>query len=94
VDEPALVRALEEGWIAGAALDTFVVEPLPADHPFLKAPNLLLSPHHASFGRDTGERISQSAARAILDLRRGNRPELVVNPEVFDSTVLRAILNQ
>src|SRR5437870_5913660 len=44
VDEGALVRALEEGWIAGAAVDAFVVEPSPADHPLRRAPNLLLTP--------------------------------------------------
>ena len=94
VDEAALLRALEEGWIAGAALDTFVKEPLAADHPLIKAPNILLSPHQASFGRDTGEKISRSAARAILDLKQGKRPELVVNPDVFESSALRAQMSR
>jgi phosphoglycerate dehydrogenase-like enzyme len=47
VDEPALIQALQEGWIKGAALDVFNVEPLPADHPFWKMPNVLISPHCA-----------------------------------------------
>ncbi len=47
VDEKALIRALEEGWIRGAALDVFEREPLPADHPFYGLPNVLLSPHCA-----------------------------------------------
>lgn len=45
LDEPALVRALEEGRIGGAALDVFTEEPLPADHPLARLPNTLLSPH-------------------------------------------------
>jgi phosphoglycerate dehydrogenase-like enzyme len=45
VDEPALIRALREGWIAGAAVDVFVQEPLPPDSEFWDLPNLFISPH-------------------------------------------------
>jgi phosphoglycerate dehydrogenase-like enzyme len=47
VDEAALVDALERGVIAGAALDVFEVEPLPADSPLWRMPNVLISPHRA-----------------------------------------------
>lgn len=47
VEEKALVRALEAGWIRGAALDVFEREPLPPEHPFYTLPNVLLSPHCA-----------------------------------------------
>ena len=53
VDEPALVAALSEGGIAGAALDVTSTEPLPADSPLWDAPNLLLTPHAAG-GRPVG----------------------------------------
>lgn len=89
VDEAALVQALNEGWIAGAALDAFITEPLPAHHPLLTAANLLLTPHQASFGFDTGSRVSEAAAQAIVDCHSGRRPRWVVNPEVFDSPALR-----
>jgi glyoxylate reductase len=92
VDEQALARALVEGWIAGAALDAFVVEPLPADHVLRKAPNVLLTPHLASFARETGERVSTTAAQAILDLMSGRRPQFVLNSDVFESPALRAAL--
>jgi D-2-hydroxyacid dehydrogenase (NADP+) len=49
VDEPALVAALEHGEIAGAALDVFREEPLPADHPLWTLDNVLLTPHTAGF---------------------------------------------
>jgi phosphoglycerate dehydrogenase-like enzyme len=94
VDETALARALQEGCIAGAALDTFVVEPLPAEHPLRTAPNVLLTPHLASFARETGERVSTTAAQAIVDLMNGRKPGYVVNPDVFTSTRLRAGLSQ
>ena len=93
LDEAALVHALNERWIAGAALDVFCKEPLPADHPLRSAPNLLLTPHQASFAQDTGERVSLTAAQAIVDLMSGRRPRFVVNPEVFQATALRAKLN-
>lgn len=92
VDDAALLRALQEGWIAGAAVDTFVKEPLPADHPFRQAPNILLTPHLASFARETGQRVSQAAAQAIVDLMQGRRPQFVVNSDVFTSAGLRAEL--
>ena len=92
VDEAALLRALQEGWIAGAALDVYATEPLPADHPLRAAPNLLLSPHQASFTRETGARVSLAAAQAIVDLIEGRRPEHVLNGEVFHSPHLRVPL--
>ncbi|MGI8476313.1 MAG: D-2-hydroxyacid dehydrogenase, partial [Thermomicrobiales bacterium] len=49
VDEAALIRALREGWIAGAALDVFEEEPLPADNPLWGMANVIVSPHVAGF---------------------------------------------
>lgn len=90
VDEMALVKVLQEGHISGAAIDAYAVEPLPADHPLRRAPNVLLTPHLASFARETGERVSLAAAQAIVDLMQGRRPRWVVNPDVFASPALRA----
>lgn len=89
VDETALVRALGEGWIAGAAVDVFAAEPLPADSPLRFVPNLLLSPHQSSYARGAGERVSLAAAQTILDLMNGKKPQNVLNSEVFATKTLR-----
>src|SRR5450432_1490400 len=52
ISEKDLVAALESKKVAGAAMDVFAVEPLPADHPYRKLPNVLLTPH---LGASTGE---------------------------------------
>jgi phosphoglycerate dehydrogenase-like enzyme len=53
VDEAALVDALRQGRIGGAALDVFDVEPLPAGHPLRKTPNTVLTPHIGYVSRET-----------------------------------------
>lgn len=92
VDESALVRALHEKWIAGAALDVFTTEPLPAESALRSTPNLLLSPHQSSYARETGERVSLAAAQGIVDLMNGIKPGNVLDPDVFGNPNLRARL--
>lgn len=65
VDQDALIRALTEGWIRGAALDVFDQEPLPAAHPILAAPNTVLSPH---LGYVTRESYRQFYGGAFEDV--------------------------
>ncbi len=94
VNEAALAQALNEGWIAGAAVDAYVDEPLAEEHPFRTAKNLILSPHQASSTFETGERISKTAAQAIVDLMHGKAPQLVVNREVLESPALRTSIQR
>jgi phosphoglycerate dehydrogenase-like enzyme len=65
VDETALVRALREGWIAGAGLDVFEKEPLPADSPLWELENALLSPHVAGFAPRYDERAATLFAQNL-----------------------------
>ncbi|MFJ8954488.1 MULTISPECIES: D-2-hydroxyacid dehydrogenase family protein [unclassified Streptomyces] len=65
VDQEALVRALREGWIAGAGSDVFDTEPLPADHPLRTAPNFLGLPHLGYVTRRNYEGFFQGAVEDI-----------------------------
>ncbi len=84
VDEQALVRALEEGRIAGAGLDVFAVEPL-RDSPLLGMENVVLTPHVAGLSDDSIRRMAAVCAENILRLWRGEAPGegRLLNPEVL-----------
>ena len=66
VDEPALARALKEDRIAGAALDVFEVEPLPADSPLRGMENCLLAPHNANSDLVCRRRVHESTIANLL----------------------------
>lgn len=84
VDESALVRALQEKWIAGAALDVFTSEPPPPDHPLLKLDNLILAPHLGSFTQEAMLRMLTQTAEQVLQVFHGVRPANLVNGEVWE----------
>ena len=88
VEETALIAALQQRRIAGAALDTFDVEPLPLDHPFLQLENTIIAPH---LGYVTEEGYRAFYAGAIEDIRAyaAGEPVRVINPEVLESSQLR-----
>ena len=67
VDEPALVAALQDGTIAGAALDVFEQEPLPPESPLLQMDNVMLSPHNANSSPTAWERVHWNTIRNLLD---------------------------
>jgi D-3-phosphoglycerate dehydrogenase len=80
IDEAALAAALAEGRIAGAGLDVFAVEPLPAGSPLLSCPNLVLTPHLAGSATAALERTAIAVATDIVGVLQGRRPGHVVNP--------------
>ena len=85
VDEPALIRALQEGWIRGAGLDVFEKEPVDADNPLLKMSNVVVTPHIASASDVSNVERRREAAGEVLRVLSGGlpRPEAVVNKELF-----------
>jgi D-3-phosphoglycerate dehydrogenase len=82
VDESALIDALCNKRIAGAALDVFEKEPLSADHPLLKVPNLVLTPHIAYLSEETIEKCSDVCIENVKMFLSG-KPQNVVNPSVM-----------
>ncbi len=79
VDEVALLEALRERRIMGAALDVFDTEPLPADHPFLRLDNVTLVPHLAGSTRDGFRNSPALMAAHLARMLRGEGPLPVVN---------------
>jgi D-3-phosphoglycerate dehydrogenase len=79
VDEEALVEALRQRQIAGAALDVFRQEPLALDHPLRTFDNVLLTPHMAGYSREANERISTSAAEDVARVLTGRPPLNALN---------------
>ncbi len=84
LDEAALVEALQEKRIRGAALDVFEKQPLAADHPLMRLDNVVLTPHQAGLTVEAVERTSEVAAQETVRLLKGEKPLNFVNPEVWD----------
>lgn len=83
VDEEALVDALTQNQLGAAALDVFAREPLPADHPLILLPNVVLAPHIGSATRETRKKMADMAAvNALAALDDAPMPACV-NPEVY-----------
>lgn len=80
IDEAALAGALASGRVAGAALDVFEEEPLPAGSPLRTAPGVLLTPHAAWYSPDSLAELPRRAARQIADFLRGGPVPSIVNP--------------
>ena len=81
VDTSALVDALRDGSILGAALDVTDPEPLPADHPLVFMPNCIVVPHTASATVQTRNAMAELAARNLLAGLRGEHPPAAVNAD-------------
>ncbi len=82
VHEAALVRALKEGWIAGAGLDVYEEEPK-VDPGLLECRNAVLAPHVASASRETRTKMAMMAVENCLAVLGGQRPPNPVNPDVL-----------
>jgi len=84
VDQSALLTALQSGQLAGAALDVWDPEPAQADNPFLKLDNVVASPHIAAATVEGRRRSHLAAAETTLMVLRDERPDNLVNPEVWE----------
>ncbi len=84
VDEKALVRALEEKRIAGAALDVHEHEPT-VEPGLINLPNVVLTPHLGSAALETRERMAAIVVENIAAVIEGRRPPNLYNPEIYSS---------
>ncbi|MBI2877963.1 MAG: D-2-hydroxyacid dehydrogenase [Candidatus Tectomicrobia bacterium] len=81
IQEAILVQALKEGWIAGAGLDVFEVEPLPAESELYRLPNVLVTPHYSGIGSGYWERGTDLFCANLGRFLRGERLTNLVNKE-------------
>lgn len=89
VNTDDLYRALREGELGAAALDVTDPEPLPADHPLLSLPNVLVVPHIGSASVAARDKMAALSARNLAAVLRDERPPHVVNPEALQQAAKR-----
>ncbi|RBW70946.1 C-terminal binding protein [Bacillus taeanensis] len=95
IDEEALIEALQNKKIAGAALDVVEEEPIRSDHPFLEMENVILTPHAAWYSEEAEKEMRSKAAMGVADvLLHQQYPKYLVNKEVKETTRLNESLDQ
>lgn len=82
VDEPALIRALQNNEIAGAGLDVFEQEPVDPENPLLKMDNVSVTNHYASYSEAAWERANTQLGEEAIRIADGYWPMSLINPEV------------
>ncbi len=89
IDENALVKALKNGEIAGAALDVLEKEPPPPDSELLSLDNIIITPHAASHTWEAVKRMGDMVTEDVIAVLRGMKPKYLANPEVLKKENLR-----
>ena len=89
VEEPSLIKALQEGWIAAAGLDVLEQEPPDPENPLLHMDNVILTPHVASATSRMGPETRRRVGREIALVLTGRWPMSCVNPTVLEKTDLK-----
>jgi D-3-phosphoglycerate dehydrogenase len=91
VDEPALLAAIESGKVAGAALDVFVDEPPPKDHPLLKSPAVIATPHLGAATDEAQVQVAVDIAQQVSDFLLLGAIRYAVNIPTLSPQELEAI---
>jgi D-3-phosphoglycerate dehydrogenase len=84
LDESAVLAALHDGHLDGAGIDVWPEEPAPPDHPLLRHPRVVATPHIAAFTDEGRRRSHVTAAQMVLAGLRGEQPATLINPEVWE----------
>jgi glyoxylate reductase len=82
IDQAEMTKALRSGHLGGAGLDVTAIEPIDADDPLLKLPNVVITPHIGSASHATRHRMAELAVDNILDVFAGRLPRHCANPAV------------
>jgi phosphoglycerate dehydrogenase-like enzyme len=83
VDETALAAAVRSGHLGGAAVDVLQTQGPGSPSELIGVPGIIVTPHMATFAREAMARVALSAANSVVKVLRGERPEHVVNPEIY-----------
>jgi D-3-phosphoglycerate dehydrogenase len=85
VDDEAMLAALRDGRIGGAALDVFAQQPLPQDHPYLGFDNVMVTPHMSGITEGSMRRMGVAAAQEAVRVLQGELPLNLCNPDALES---------
>src|SRR5262249_15761921 len=91
INEEALAEALGSGHVAGAAVDVFVEEPPPADHPLLQLPNVVVTPHLGASTVEAQTSVAIEAAQLLIDFLTRGVVQFAVNMAAVDRTELEEL---
>jgi D-3-phosphoglycerate dehydrogenase len=88
VDEPAMIDALQQKVIAGAALDCLLIEPPQKNNPLFEMDNVILTPHSAACSDCAIEYLREKTFTQVAEVLMGRKPEFIRNPEVLSKIKL------
>ncbi|MDZ5456797.1 phosphoglycerate dehydrogenase [Azohydromonas lata] len=88
VDEQALAEAVRGGHLAGAAVDVLKAQGAGSQSPLINVPGIVVTPHMATFTRESMDRVALSVARSVIAVLQGQRPEHIVNPAALEAAGL------
>ncbi|MBI3547639.1 MAG: phosphoglycerate dehydrogenase [Elusimicrobia bacterium] len=91
VPAPILVKLIESGRLAGAAIDVFEKEPLPADSPLRKLPTVILTPHLGASTKEAQRKVAEEVSRGVIEFFEKGIARYAINLPGFDPDTLEAI---
>ena len=84
MEEKALLRCLQENWIAGAAIDVYHQEPIDSNYPLLNLPNVVCTPHIGGASHDVVNHMAEIGIMGLIDFLNGKDSNVIINPESIE----------